>query len=99
VHEAARSQVGRYGGLANYLGMFRWAGFDDPAGADQDRLIDTLVVSGPDRAIVERLGRIIDEGAGEIIAHPLLVGADRDAELDRFLGLVARANRDAGVAV
>jgi F420-dependent oxidoreductase-like protein len=97
VHEAARAQVGRYGALPNYLGMFRWAGYDDPAGADQDRLIDELVVAGSDRAIIERLARIIDEGAGEIIAHPIIVGDDRAAEVDRVFDLVARANREAGV--
>jgi F420-dependent oxidoreductase-like protein len=97
VREAARAQVGRYGTLPNYLGMFRWAGYDDPAGADQDRVIDALVVSGPDGAIVERLGRIIDEGAGEIIAHPILIGDDRAAEVDRVFNLVARANQEAGV--
>jgi F420-dependent oxidoreductase-like protein len=99
VREAGRAQLGRYGTLANYAGMFRWAGFEDPAGADQERLIDALVVSGPDGAIVERLARIMAEGAGEIIAHPLLVDADRDAELDRVFDLVARANREAGVLV
>lgn len=99
VREAARSQVGRYASLTNYLGMFRWAGYEDPAGADQDRLIDALVVSGPDDAIIERLGQILAEGAGEIIAHPLLISEDRAAEVDRVFDLVARANARSGVAV
>ena len=97
VREVARPLVGRYTALPNYLGMFRWAGYADPAGADQDRLIDALVVSGPDRVIIERLARIIVEGAGEIIAHPILLGDDHTAEVDRVFDLVAGANDEAGV--
>jgi len=97
VHEAARQQVGRYGMLTNYAGMFKWAGFDDPAGADQDRVIEALVVSGPDRVIIERLAQIIGEGAGEIIAHPMILGEDRQGETDRVFDLVAKANKEAGV--
>lgn len=98
VREAARGQIGRYGTLTNYAGMFRWAGFSDPAGADVDRIVDTLVVSGPERVIIERLLQILGEGAGEIIAHPIILpDTDRAAEVDRVYDLVAAANKAAGV--
>ena len=98
VHETARAQVGRYGTLTNYAGMFKWAGFDDPSGADQDRVIEALVVSGPDRVVIERLAQILGEGAGEIIAHPIMMpDTDRAIEVDRVFDLVAKANKAAGV--
>jgi hypothetical protein len=100
VHEAARAQVGRYGMMPNYLGMFQWAGYNDPSGADQDRVIEALVISGPERVIIERLAQMIGEGAGEIIAHPILLpDTDRAAEVDRVYDLVAKANTEAGVRI
>ncbi|HLF72592.1 MAG TPA: LLM class flavin-dependent oxidoreductase [Dehalococcoidia bacterium] len=97
--EAARAQIGRYGNLVNYRGMFEWAGFADPTGADQDRLIDTLCVSGSEAEVSERLATIIHEGASEIIAHPIYYSEDRAAENEATLKLAARANKEAGIKV
>ncbi len=99
VHEAAREQIGRYGGITNYRAMYAAAGYDDPSGGDQGKIIDSIVVSGSDAAISERLGGVLHAGAGEIIAHPVFMDSDRPAEVGRVFDLVARANRDAGVAL
>jgi len=98
VHAAAREQVGRYGGIRNYRAMYAAAGYNDPSGGDQGAIIDSIVVSGSDAAISQRLATILGEGAGEIIVHPVYMEADRPAEIRRVFDLVARANRDAGVA-
>jgi hypothetical protein len=50
--------------------------------------------------ISERLAQMIGEGAGEIIAHPILLpDTDRAAEVDRVYDLVAKANTEAGVRI
>src|SRR4029453_6397177 len=95
VREAAREPIGRYPRLANYHAMFKLAGYDDPSGRDLDAIIDTLVVSGTEQAIADRLVAIRREGAGEIIVHPIFLGDDRAAQQERVVDLVARANREA----
>jgi F420-dependent oxidoreductase-like protein len=100
VRAAAGPALSRYAGLTNYRGMFEIAGFHDAAGGDLNALIDAVVIYGNDEQVAGRLGQVISEGAGEIIAHQLPVGQDGLAEqTDRFLDIVARANKLAGVAV
>jgi alkanesulfonate monooxygenase SsuD/methylene tetrahydromethanopterin reductase-like flavin-dependent oxidoreductase (luciferase family) len=99
VREAAREQLGRYPRGDNYRAMFQLAGFDDPAGRDLDAVVDAVVVSGTEEMICQRLATILREGAAEIIAHPILLGPDRPTDIERFFGLVTRANREAGEPV
>jgi hypothetical protein len=100
VRTAAGPALSRYAGLTNYRGMFEIAGFHDAAGGDLNALIDAVVIYGNDEQVAGRLGQVISEGAGEIIAHQLPVSQDGLAEqTDRFLDIVARANKLAGVAV
>jgi F420-dependent oxidoreductase-like protein len=93
VHEAAHETITRYTRLPNYQGMFKLAGFADPPGRDLPAIIDTLVVAGNDDAIAARLRTILQEGAREIIAHPIYTSQDRASEQARFFDLVASANR------
>jgi hypothetical protein len=72
--------------------MFSNAGFPDAGSGLSDALIDALVVYGDREAVVSRLRQIKSEGAGEIIAHPILAGADRAAAVTRVMEAVARAN-------
>lgn len=100
VRTAAGPALSRYAGLPNYRGMFEMAGFDDAAGGDLNALIDAVAVFGTEETVAARLGQIIAEGAGEIIAHPLPVGdGDRQAQTEQFLEVVARANKLAGITV
>lgn len=99
VRAAAAPALSRYANLVNYNGMFEIAGFHDAAGGDLNALIDAVAVYGNDEQVAARLGEIISEGAGEIIAHQLPVSQDGVAEqTDHFLEVVARANKLAGVA-
>lgn len=93
VRQAAREQVGYYARVPFYAAMFAEAGFADAASGMSDRLVDALVVHGDEAAVVSRLRQIISEGAGEIIAHPVLAGPDRQASLTRAMEAVAHANR------
>jgi F420-dependent oxidoreductase-like protein len=88
---AARDQIGRYGQIPFYAAMFADAGFPDTAEGVSDALIDNLVVYGSEVTVGEKLNRILAEGAGEIIAHPILTGDDRARSLDRTLEAVAAA--------
>jgi F420-dependent oxidoreductase-like protein len=96
VRAATRDQVGRYGQFPNYQAMFALAGYPDVVNGYPDGLIDNLVVSGDDATIAGRLNAILDEGADEIIAHPLYHGDDRPAYLKRFFTTVAHANEAVG---
>jgi F420-dependent oxidoreductase-like protein len=92
VRQAARDQLGFYGRVPFYAAMFAKAGFADAGAGYSDGLVDGLVVYGDQDAVVSRLRQIIAEGAGEIIAHPILAGPDRAAALSRAMEAVARAN-------
>jgi F420-dependent oxidoreductase-like protein len=88
---AARDQLGRYGQIPFYAAMFADAGFADSSERLSDALIDSLVVYGDDIAVADKLNRILAEGAGEIIAHPVLTGDDRERSLERTLIAIGRA--------
>jgi hypothetical protein len=72
--------------------MFKDAGFGDTTQGVSDELIDSLVAYGSETAVAEKLNRILAEGAGEIIAHPILTGEDRRASFEKTLKTVAEAN-------
>jgi F420-dependent oxidoreductase-like protein len=93
VRAAARESVGFYARVPFYAAMFSDAGFPDAPAGMSDALVDALVVYGDREAVVSRMRQIKSEGAGEIIAHPILAGADRPAALARVMEAVARANQ------
>jgi alkanesulfonate monooxygenase SsuD/methylene tetrahydromethanopterin reductase-like flavin-dependent oxidoreductase (luciferase family) len=92
VRTAAREQVGNYGRVPFYAAMFANAGFPDAGSGMSDGLVDSLLAYGDQEAVVSRLRQIKAEGAGEIIAHPVLAGSDRMASLSKAMEAVARAN-------
>ena len=90
---AAREQLGRYAQIPFYAAMFADAGF--PAASTEgmsDKLIDTLVIHGDEARIAEGLARVLAEGAGEVIAHPIVTGNERDSALERITRVVAGAD-------
>jgi F420-dependent oxidoreductase-like protein len=98
-HTAAGPALARYANMPNYQGMFEIAGFHDAAGGDLNALVDAAAVYGTDEAIAARLGQVLSEGAGEIIAHQMPVGSEDIAgQTEHFLEVVARANKLAGIA-
>ena len=99
VRSAAGPALSRYANLANYRGMFEVAGYQDAAGGDLNAVIDAVAAYGSDEQIAARLGEVISQGAGEVIAHQLPVSQESFPEqTEHFLEVVARANKLAGVA-
>lgn len=90
VLSAARRQISRYGHLPFYAGMFADAGFPvSPDGTMSDALIDSLVVSGDEAAIADRLTDLLAMGLDELLIMPILVAdpaADEPYQLARLIG-------------
>ena len=93
VSVAANEQIGRYTRIPFYQAMFAEAGFEDVSSGVSDALIEGLVVYGSESAIVERLSVILNEGAGEIIAHPIVVGDNPKAYEEAVYRVIVEANR------
>jgi F420-dependent oxidoreductase-like protein len=94
VRIAAQEQVGSYGTFPVYQAMFRAAGYPDTGEGFSDELIASLVASGSDDQIIERLAVIRDGGAAEVMTHILFPTADRAAYQDRAFALLSRAQRE-----
>jgi F420-dependent oxidoreductase-like protein len=90
VLEAARKQLGRYGRLPFYTGMFADAGF--PVSSDgtlSDALLDSLVVSGDEATVMARLTDLLAQGLDELLVQPIAV-ADIAGEQARLAALIGQ---------
>jgi F420-dependent oxidoreductase-like protein len=96
VRIAAQEQVGSYGSFPVYQAMFRAAGYPDIAEGFSDELVESLVASGSDDQIIERLATIRRGGAAEVMTHILFTGDDREAYQDRAFAFLARAQHEVG---
>ncbi len=97
VEMAVTEQIGRYTRIPFYQAMFAEAGFEDVSSGMNDALMEGLVVHGSESAVAERLGVILTEGAGEIIAHPIVVGEDRGAYQEAVYRVIIEGNRRGGM--
>ena len=86
-------QLGRYAQIPFYRAMFEAAGYPELDKGYPDALLDDLVVSGTESEVAARLAGYIENGAGEVLAAPLLDPADRDGSLERAFSAIARADR------
>ena len=93
VRALARQQLGNYANVPFYLAMFREAGFPEASAGYSDAMLDDLIVSGSTEEVVARLCRMIEEGCGEVLAHPLLVPGDRAGSIERAFHAVALAHQ------
>ncbi len=89
VLSASRKQLGRYGQLPFYAGMFAEAGY--PVSADgvmSDALFDNLVVSGDEATIVRRLTDLLAAGLDELLITPVSVvnAQEEQAQLAKLIG-------------
>ena len=85
----ARKRLGYYGKLPFYRHMFAEAGYNVPEdGTLPDDLIDNLVVSGDEQAIVTRLASLLTNGLDElnILLVPVKDEAQEWSQLARLLG-------------
>ena len=93
VRALARQQLGNYANVPFYLAMFREAGFPEASAGYSDAMLDDLIVSGSTEEVVARLCRMIEEGCGEVLAHPLLEPGDRAGSIERAFHAVALAHQ------
>jgi F420-dependent oxidoreductase-like protein len=77
--------------LPFYQRMLIAAGFPEAEnGAWSDAMIDAVVFWGNEARVEERLHEMLDYGAAEILASPVLAGSDSAASLDRTLRLLGQ---------
>lgn len=87
---AARKQFGVYGQLPFYAQMFANAGF--PVASDgkmSDALLDSLVVSGDESTIAQRLAELLTKGLDELLIMPIAV-SDASGEQTRLARLIGQ---------
>jgi probable F420-dependent oxidoreductase len=84
----ARQFLKIYMGLPNYVNNWRRLGFSDPdfAGGGSDRLIDTVVAWGDEKAIRKRIGEHWQAGADHVCVQALGAGGRPD---ERLLSVLA----------
>jgi F420-dependent oxidoreductase-like protein len=86
---ATRKQLGRYGKLPFYAGMFADAGF--PVSSDgimSDALVDNLVVSGDEATIKAHLTALLTQGLDELLVMPVVItdAENEQMQLARLIG-------------
>ena len=91
VRVAASEQLNNYTRLPFYVGMFTKAGFEEAGGGWSQRMVDTVVVSGSETQVADRLRRLFDDGIGEVLVTIMPAGADRKASTERSLRFLAEA--------
>ena len=84
---ASRKQLGRYGRLPFYASMFADAGFPVSDGNMSDALFDSLVVSGDEATITNRLNELLQSGLYELLVRPIAV-ANANDEVEKLMSLI-----------
>jgi F420-dependent oxidoreductase-like protein len=94
VREAARQQLANYVRLPFYVQMLTAAGFPEASqGTWSDVMIETVMLSGDESRVAERLQELFSFGATEVLVSPVAAGGDRTASLERTLRLVAEVGK------
>jgi probable F420-dependent oxidoreductase len=70
--QIARQNMAVYAGLPNYQNALKWIGYQDADFADggSDRLVDSIVAWGDEKAIAERIQAHRDAGADHVCIQP-----------------------------
>jgi alkanesulfonate monooxygenase SsuD/methylene tetrahydromethanopterin reductase-like flavin-dependent oxidoreductase (luciferase family) len=93
VRAAVRAQI-MNPRLRFYQRMLIAAGFPEAEnGTWSDAMIDAVVFWGNEARVEERLHEMLDYGAAEILASPVLAGGDLAASLDRTLRLLGQVSQ------
>ena len=93
MRDAVRAQLSNYPRAPFYVRMFTDAGFPEAAeGTWSDAMIDGTVVWGDRETVQDGLKRWLSYGFGELMAHPVLVGDDRETALRDTMEAIAAAN-------
>ena len=91
VRDAFRQQFAVYPTLPFYRRMLIAAGFPEAsAGAWSDAMIDDLIIWGDENRAEEGLRELLSSGATEVLASPILAGADQKSSQERTLRLLGK---------
>jgi len=90
VRSAARNQIGFYPRAPFYASMFTDAGFPEASlGTWSDEMLDSVVLSGNESRVEERLLELLSFGVTEVIVSPITAGENTRESRNRTLNLVA----------
>ena len=93
---AALEQGAYYPQSTFYARMFAAAGFPEAieTGAWSDRMLDAVLIAGPEELAASRLNQFFDWGASEVLVSVVTVGPDHTASWERNVALVASLSGD-----
>ena len=90
VKAAARQQLANYPRSPFYQEMFAASGHPEArSGEWSDGMLSDVVFSGDEEEVAGRLRELFDQGATEILAHPITAGSNPQASMNRSLNLIA----------
>ena len=93
VRDAVRAQLANYPRAPFYVRMFADAGYPEAAeGTWSDAMIDGTVVWGNRESVATGLQSWLAQGFGELMAHPVITGDDRETALADVMQVIAAAN-------
>ena len=92
--EAIAQQFAGFARAPFYRNMFHNAGFPEVAeGVWSPGMVDAVAVSGNEDQVTAGLRGLLDTGAAEVMASPVVAGPDREGSLERTVGLLARMSQ------
>ena len=88
---AAIEQSGYYPQSTFYAQMFAAAGFPEAieSGAWSDRMLDAVLVAGPEDQVAARINEFFEWGAAEVLVSVITVGPDHASSWERTVSLAA----------
>ena len=92
VRAAVREQMGNYPKSPFYAQMFTDAGFPEVSeGTWSDAMVDATVIWGNEEQIQAKMKQWLSYGFGELMAHPVIVGTNRETALLATMEVIATA--------
>ena len=90
IRAATRQRLGSFPRTTFYAQMFTAAGFPDPAETGwTDEMLDSVVVSGDEAEVADRLKQLFDQGASEVLATVVPVGDATEESAERTMKMLA----------
>ena len=93
VREGVRQRLGYFPSTPFYARMFAAAGFPDSADSGwTDEMLDSVVISGDEAAVADRLEEVFAWGASEVLATVIPVGDSEERSAERTMRLLAQVS-------
>jgi alkanesulfonate monooxygenase SsuD/methylene tetrahydromethanopterin reductase-like flavin-dependent oxidoreductase (luciferase family) len=97
VRAAVREQMGHYPKAPFYAQMFTDAGFPEASeGVWSDAMVDATVIWGNEEQIQAKMKEWLSYGFEELMAHPVIVGPERETALLATMEVIATAAQQQG---